>query len=522
MTDAHFYIYNVGHGVCTLLTGIKESDHSPYCGIFDCGTKAQHDLLDIESVIEDMRRKIQDIKTDHIDDVVISHQDVDHWNKFVCLFSGLNGKKITLPDSNNILFGRKKEKVWKLINGRELYTIEDQKYVKEYKTCSYEYTAKAKYNETDLVSLRVTIDPYSEPQIVIYYTYQFDHDISLQIGQCSDYIKMHGRIKKITEQSVINAVLQCVSGKNSISALEDIGSSFTPKRRKQLDDDFNSDNIIDIEFPINRVIMGGTKIKEGYNIFKSFLWGVLKLYGREDDFLWEENGAYISMTENDVEAKTRDFPNQSVLHNPPRTDSVMRNLTSVVVQFNIKDDDVLLLPGDVTVHALQIIANIVDSIPPKSLKLFLAPHHGSDSSNLIYNSDHDLEDEQPLANLFRAIRSKQSTCNLVISGYNKTRKHPGVSFVEIAMDYFYHGPDRHSIASAKEIIGNTDGKSRETIMSMFVSSLKKMGKETIRIFTTNCLSTAVNCYDYHDGIVSGRTFFFNERKRKLPPDNSFM
>lgn len=524
MTDAHFYIYNVGHGVCTLLTG-KKGNGDPYCGVFDCGTKAQHDLCDIKSVIEDMKEKIQGIGAHRIDDVVFSHQDEDHWNKFLWLFSSLNDvEKITLLEKT-ILLGKKGEKVWKVENnsgGDVLFTIEDQLYIKERQTNDYKYTAEVQYNENGLSTMRATIIAKDEPELEFSYNRDTEYCISLNLsGEWGD-LEMDGRIKKIDVNNVTNSVLKCVSGKNTHSALREIMSSFSKFTLKALNDDFNSDNVIDIEYPINRVIMGGNEITLGYSIFKSFLWGVHKMFGG-DCFIWEKDGAYITLTEDSVEIKSRDFPNQA-LRGTPSNLSILRNLTSVVVEFNIDEENVLLLPGDITVHALREIANIASSIPENSLKLFLAPHHGSDNSNLCFNSHQVLIDTQPLLELFDIIPACQKECNLVISGYNKRRPHPGVLFVELASTYFTNGGSEtsHSYAHAVGLVGFTFWLTTQEIEKRIESKIRIMPYHTKRIFTTNCLAAGEKYYDYYSGSVTGETIPLPQRTRKLPPDNVFI
>lgn len=99
MRELRLYAYRVGHGLCTLLHGIKD-DGEPYNAVFDCGYQPScsgndHNGFNIDNnyinrVLQHMANLILQGGNNHLDMLVCSHQDIDHNNLIVELLSFLN------------------------------------------------------------------------------------------------------------------------------------------------------------------------------------------------------------------------------------------------------------------------------------------------------------------------------------------------------------------------------------------------------------------------------------------------
>lgn len=548
MTDAHLYIYNVGHGVCTLLTG-KKGNGDPYCGVFDCGTRAKNDLCDVDIVIEDMKQKILDNAQGqeriYIDDVVISHQDKDHWSKILDLFFGLNNIEKENGSYKDIVFGRSDDRGWMLTgdtNEPELYTIMDGSYIIERFTKNYTYFARVEYGivegeeEEEEIEIKRFIVTISEGLISRCCVYLVDEETSYAL-----LLRPHG---ENTREEVIMKEDPPLTVKNLVSIirnyykddkimqdfLSDVEWSFSEEVRECLDNKFENE-LKEIKIPIKRVTLGGDRVTPGCGILYRLL-SAMALRTKSGESNRIPRGGYVILSEDDSIIKMETLPEYTVFLDYRSPLNVIRNATSVVVQFNITNQNMLMLPGDVTAHAFPEILKVTrGKIINGSLKLLLAPHHGSDHSNFLYDPETKSDDTflKALFNLLLEVQYLKSQCNLVISGYNKVNLHPGGKFTLLAEKYFNDSVIEHSYAYAKTKVRkrgkNWENKIRE--------SLTTKTKSKKRIFTTNCLplgeksESARNKYfDYCDGEITIRTISMpaptRNSVRRPPPDNSFI
>lgn len=556
MTNAHFYIYNVGHGLCTLLTGKRkegEEENIPYCGVFDCGTKAKNYFCDTTAIIEDMKEKIlknaQGQEIIQIDDVVISHQDIDHWNKLLELFLSLNDiPKNKTGSYNGIIFGKKDEQAWRLsyVGSRlVLYSVRESRYIKEMFTNKYNYHAHVEFQRGEIVSFIVNIE-YNDDSIKKFNLHLDDEDdyyvVTLSTCAYDEFIIDKDESTTTSVVALLSIIAPYIDEKVPEfdiikEVVDDVASSFSNEELVRLDTEFDPDNVNEIKIPIKNVVMGGDKITRGYARLKSLLDDISMCYGGKG-VRWERDGAYIIMSEEDNELSDKaegngfnlkKYPDYKITLDLSFSLAVIRNLTSVIVQNHIERDNVLILPGDVTQHAfMDIVDNAFITLASERVKLFLAPHHGSDNTNFLYESDKRLSDWQPLSDFFDELlkmpeEQTASECNLVISGYNKSSLHPGESFVELAAEKFSSVKSDHKYAYAKTLIG----KKRAGIMN----TIQLMPTLNKRIYTTNCLPFYEERYfDYCDGVVSigdlsdsGLTRKSTRNSlRRPPPDNSFI
>ena len=556
MKDTELYIYNVGHGVCTLMTG-KRDDTTPYCGIFDCGSKAFSPFCERKLIIQDMKAKIYNNAQGHpvqIDEVVISHQDVDHWSMLLDLFLTLNCD--TYVKYAGTFFGG--ENIgWKLTTSG-LYTIIDEENIRTFKKRGYgensNYTATLEYIGEDLLTAEITVfveldnngwcqieANYNKPrQLNIIVTYKSGSE-SEEEEEEEEPVVTPIDLDTQTEYQFIDSLIKdwiipyFKDDRNIRGVLNSIAFSFREQGLINLAKEREDpDTFITIFAPIKRIVMGGAQIEQGYALIKDLFFDMSQVYGNtsvEDNpaFLWETNGAFIIMDSDTINVTERHFPEYNIDINWNDL-KVIRNLTSVVVQFNAEEDNILLLPGDVTQHGFQEISDLAsNSIPNDSLKLMLAPHHGSDNTNLIYDDDDDPYDDedQPLCTLFESLLGEEGErnrgCNLAISGYNGQNLHPGLLFTETAEEYFDFDTYEHGYACAYIKYSGTDLDDYEE--SLFIDE-----KGTASIFTTNILPISGSdfCFlymRYCDGHIlfdKWDTLKPSNLKRRLPPDSVFI
>lgn len=527
MTDARFYIYNVGHGVSTLLMGFKESDGSPYCGIFDCGSKGANYKCELGKVIDDMVGKIQAVRAEYIDDVVISHQDKDHWNMFLDLFFKLNG----FEDYYDVAFGKYGELAWLLENDNILYTIWDGAFMRVCSAREYKYTAALAFGDdiTKVLNFEVSI-----------YISKRRYEISILVCETEGYIDITIDEKRtrreiaggtvINVEYLVDRIIIPLIGRITFNlqlALDNLKLSFSNDNIELLYSKFyDHQNFKEITFPLRRVTSGGDMPGDRYETFLIFLQQLVKAYNNveTDDkhFIRKRYGAYISMTEDIDQTDSEDimFPNCFTDLAPNKSNpAIIRNLSSVVLQFNIDVNNVLVLPGDVTAHAFERIASCIDyHIPGGALKLFLAPHHGSDHTNFL-----DVTKE-PINQLIEAILENNRECSFVISGYNRNDDHPGQKFTEEVVSCLKDGSTPYHYAWAKngapcivdcdESVDISRGKNKW----LYIYNSNK------RIYTTNLLNREYYILE-DDGIkkdVIIGTASASNAKRRIPVDDSFI
>ena len=551
MKDANFYIYNVGHGVCTLLTG-KKNDGTPYCGVFDCGTKAKNFFCETTAVIEDMKKKILDNAKGqegiYIDDVVISHQDVDHWNKLLELFFSLNNiPQNKFGSYSGVVFGKKGEQAWRLSHigsSLELCSVRESRYIKKLFTDAYSYFAQVQFEDGEIVCFDIHIY-YSDDDLGDFDLHLDDEDdhYIVSLSTCKDDEIFIAKDKSISTsvESLLDIIEPYIDEESPDieNVLEYVASSFSEEALNRLDFEFKPENVNELKIPIKRVVMGGNEITRGYNRLKFLLFSMTACYSNSKDFTWERDGAYIIMNENmnNVLSGKADgngfslkkFPDYKIDLDPLFSLAVIRNLTSVIVQYSIDSDNVLIFPGDVTQHAFIEIAERANmTLGPGKLKLLLAPHHGSDNSNIVYEVNNKPSEWQPLSVLLDVLlampeEETASKCNLVISGYNRFNLHPGKEFMDLAVEKFSCGKNSHPYAYAITIIG----KKGAGIMS----SIQLMPTLVKRIYTTNCLPLYADhyynnlYYKYCNGEIAvdrKRTNTKPDLKRRLPSNENFI
>ena len=547
MQDANFYVYNVGHGVCTLLTGKRKvgNDVVPYCGIFDCGTMSPNCYCDLNLVLRDMVQKIKEVKKSdevkYIDDLVISHQDEDHWNRIIDVFFALNGIK------NGDYFGEKGKEIWRLSEDSNkiwLNCIRENEYRKYYYTKEYKYYCKIQYDDKDtLVWIYITISPVFDSSMKREYKAELKFDDDSEKWYCK-YEDKYFREEEVDEKEILTKELDeiidymgshliCETEAdqfNILLAIADIKVSFDKKNIDEFDAALVSQNLSTIKFRVKRAVFGGNFITNGYDrMMKIFSLMQEHYFNKFSE--WEKDGAYLVLNKYTVPGGIKDLKvepthpeyqwvDTSRLYRkyPP---NIVRNLTSVVTQLNIDNDHILLLPGDVTYHKFSIISEKIESMGDNKLSLFLAPHHGSDNTNFIP----DTEVDDPFNSLLEIINKKQTSCNLVISGYNTRRPHPGKRFTQLSENRLSTNMSvaNHKYAYATDIREKpSEGTQQEETNGLDVSETAK------RIFTTNCLPLEKELYkskpyfEYFNGEILMNRTSKSSSKRSLPPDNSFI
>lgn len=501
MTDMQFYVYDVGHGVCTLLTGKREFEGKkvPYCGIFDCGTKSERTLRSMSMAIKDMAGRIQGSMADCINDVFISHQDKDHWSGIYRVFESAN----QIPEGD-VAYGEKwgNKLIWACVRiGDYSYHIKNNSYRSGRNSKAFHYIVAVEYTpEQTISSLHIHIKKFDENAKCNIHYYGGNNILI-------DRSNYRTRVKK-SVCDVMDEVLKHLElpPKRLIDAINDIKYCFSKDMMEKVNE--GKEGISkSIKIPINSVRMGGTQISDEYENLKAILSNMIP--NQADNFSWEEHGAYIIMDENGIiECDTVNYPESDNIYElrEPNDDVIARNLTSIVVQFNTSAHSKMLLPGDITVHGLIKVLNKISLLEPGELQVFLAPHHGSDGTNFAGKARKNKQPPQPLIDLFQVIKNNHPHCILIISAFNSFNKHPGPRFMDEARKYIKSGVGTHKYACAT-------GKKTEIDKKLHVF------EDAIKIYTTNVITNP-----YILLRQPNMPSFSTTRKllRNLPPDNSFI
>ena len=520
MKDAHFYVYNVGHGVCTLLTGTKD-DGSEYCGVFDCGTKASNPACDRKVVYDHMIQKITNIG--HIDDVVFSHQDRDHHSMFLTLFFGVNN----INESND--FGIQGRQMWKKMGKNTYYTFKKLKGEDHYEYVFHRYTKNL------WVTREINWDITAKNVIIAKVGLKKKNKNSELQTQCTALIYSFLDLSKynlifsygsimFNKSSNDLSELYDVFENDQYPVLQKVPRNLKLNTKKELeflmerisDDTFKNELSAQLYSPclqplyikINSILFGGGSTGMEYEFLQSLMNSIydkrIKAY---------PNGAYLRMNEfayvdkppllsSDLNIRGhKGKPNIGTLE-------IMRNATSLVVQF-VVDTSVkksILLPGDVTVHKIASLNNKIKN--PKETWVFLAPHHGSDNTNFKYTSGGTMVGSQPIEDLLSLIFNIK--LNNVISAYHSINHHPGNFFFCKSMAKLFP----KSVTLHKAVYYDATNR------SMVSCNTNKA------IFTTNCEAGNgfyLFSYTKNSNIYHIQTNYKEQKvERRIPSDKDFI
>lgn len=425
--------YNVGQGLFNLLVE-TDSVGNHFCGLIDCGTIAAASKESVDGILDDASERINQIG--HLDFIVISHQDEDHWNLLLRLLCELyptdlvknryliDDKLVKMSTSSKVIETEiMEEKSYQLIHVDSSYKSVLQVKREEEKICYY-YKIRATsweewgddipcfsvqveksdkiYNRNSLV-----ISPYSEIEYVppIYGVDLEEEDLKriilTQIGVAPFWY------------SVINDAVE----KQFINLWE---------KKDEIDhfEEYKSD-AIDRSVYHTKIYLGGSKRSFGYLKLEE----TLQLFGNvevvENGILYLAQGDYLGYDKVALE-DISEYQNQSL-----NQTAIMRNATSLMMAYmSIKEK--LFFPGDATIQTFHALNNIKKDF--LYLDYMIAPHHGSRKTNIAMDERGIMERTQPV----KQFVEKHQPTILVFSANHTKFGHPDKTVHDIirGLDFF--------------------------------------------------------------------------------------
>lgn len=523
MKNAHFYVFNVGHGVCTLLTGEKgmkkEGESNSYCAVFDCGSKAYNLDWKKEDVVKKMAEIIR--KQGQIDDLIISHQDEDHSSMLLELFFELN----EVPKGQ--LFGKANKHVWKYSKQQFfLYAKDtDRKTYAEYQRFIHDidkvnmaiYSITVTWNSEDsykdLLIDKIIMEVYSKEdwskicsimvfqslkkQVLFRVVEEFTASINFfhatgqkvysfrEIDELIDEIKKELKREMSKQPNLADEIIFFLK-----NIVDDVRKSVV---KNKIDSMLSKTDVKvkPIIFFIKRIVFGGSHAGCEYNYLISFFKSIQNYYEQTDhktQIFRAQYGGYLKLNDNEEYNENQEQciqaldTSKDILNYKARDITgeliIIRNASSVVTEFIVDENSSILLPGDVTVHKFDCLTTRKLENPSR-IQYFLAPHHGSDCTNFTYEkvgSEVVLVEnkKQPLAKLLEAIRD----CTIIVSAYHSVNPHPGCHFIELAKEHSFNGVKKHNIVYTNGIDkANPIGESVEKALyttNRLISTKKKL------------------------------------------------
>lgn len=461
MKSCKIYTFNVGQGLFNLAIG-ETTGSKKYAAVFDCGTLSNADgysayCFDAGELLETF---------DHLDTVVISHQDSDHWNNMLDLIDCLNGQyqegewcysqngntfrlsgqcseHCSATESLNIITYSRMEiyssvlltiqifhfKLNQTTYARTSYTHWDLRFDFQFRfdftkantgRCKWEATIKISDGSDSQSSSAMGNSPLSGSN-----RYDPAYRDALY-EKCRDMLDEYGFFQWAIDD--ISAILAHVIF--SFSFLQDeFDSVFQTDRR--------------ITFPISRLFLGGELPGKKYQIFKDSIKNFAEHTMEGIGFTSINETSYANSAP--VEIAQNIFDSRGELNHDQT--SIMRNATSQVILFHLSDKKCVLFPGDATVHTFDSLSKESD-LKNKTIELMLAPHHGSCHTNFAFEEKLDGSDgsfkfarTQPLENFLK----KSPPGTFFISAKHNMFGHPSLSFLQLCESLCRLSADPHPL-----------------------------------------------------------------------------
>lgn len=435
--------YNVGQGLFNLLIE-TDSEGNHFCGLFDCGTIAAAYENSPEDILENASERIKQIG--HLDFIVISHQDEDHWNlliKLLCKIypTDLERKRYIIDDklvkvstdSKIIETEIMKEESYQLMHVDFSYKStlrvkrEEEKICYDYKIkgndteeleddipCFSVYVEKSgrTYNRNSLI-----ISPYSEIDYVppIYGVDLEEEDLKRIILTQIDYAPFW---YNITNKAVKKRFKYLWEKKDEIDHFEEYKSDAIDR------------SVYDTE-----IYLGGSKRSFGYLRLEE----TLQLFGNvnviENGILYLMHGNFLAHDKVAL-VDISEYEEQSLNQR-----AIMRNATSLMAVYKSIDQK-FFFPGDATIQTF----NALNAIKKDFLYLdyMTAPHHGSRKTNIAMDEKGIMESQQPVKQFVK----KHQPSIVVFSAKHNKFGHPDkkVHSIIYGLDFL----DKHKIIQCND------------------------------------------------------------------------
>lgn len=485
MREMFLEVLNVGQGLCSVVSGIKH-DGEPYCGIFDCGTLAYNPKYNKDAVLARIRELSSLSGQKVITDIVISHQDIDHWSLLLDILTEYFGM-----DARGRLYRKNKFVCEITEGGTKLFTIstimrvtayfegefEDEKYIQKlyYRLTEREevisFGCEGTFYE---VNKRWDIKVYfflnlfnrnAQPYIRSSLICTDNNETEIAKGEeviSSGILNIYG-CRQAAKQALEDAKQNLLYDEQRFGRIDYLYMCGHITSMYNLMDShtYTFSNIAKVVMsvpenepvkPIQNIVWGGAEPSAKCRSMQRVM-EIMETYGLINRFDDYPNGGYVKfqddqlsftnkMISEDYDAKMQDIHEETM-----QNLNIMRNATSVVTCMDFDNQVRFLFPGDITVHRFHLLVDAAGDETDYGLSIMTAPHHGSDVTNFCLQSD---SEPQPLQSLLSLFRNDWRRIFLV-SALSSKFGHPGTNFIQCALQNASDS-EGHDICYGEEIV----------------------------------------------------------------------
>ncbi len=432
MQNYQVITFNVGQGLFNLMIG-RRNDGSLFTAVFDCGNFQEYQMTGIEEACG-ILNQIADFKM--LNYVVISHQDVDHWRKFIDFMLLLNGHTYS-EDAWYCLRESRRPFFWLKFSNHSLSQFRVIPDVEVQHVIGY-------YTEEDYVLGRCYVavpgDYQKSRWYLEFYVQKFELVFAISPSDTSSIYKVElsdrGKLRK--ETAALDGIRRkCITMLATAGYVQNV----TDRMYKLLNgifpllefeyDSFLSycENANNIEKVIENLYAGGMDCESGYRIFKKIISNFTHYYNNDPY-------AYMVLLPdtNSVSYKENFIAFDQNVEKPVLKDAVYKNATSLITAVYVSQKDCLLFPGDATVHVFHALRKRLRI--GTNVKLLLAPHHGSLDTNFSFHkvpgkTIYEKDENQPLQSLLKQFPPER----IFISAHREKFGHPSASFLDLCVEF---------------------------------------------------------------------------------------
>lgn len=499
--------FGVGQGLCNLIEIYDQDTGALAClALADCGStsKVKKDrttyVENIENmfqyIIEKAQERLRETGTYYFDAVFLSHQDADHWNLMMELFSRLldvaKGESISIQDENGIctqyligssdsdqvvICSKREDSLFCRWNiSRELesnegeyrsfsygrtWNISKKQYLSDYEYIEISYsdenvegTVGGTYRANNgSITIEYTAEDNDGNKEKASYLNDGDNHYIIFQGKKTEY--QLGKMDFITAFEIFLQKIPSVFTKMAYKLLKQ-NEMFD---LKSVDSNIQSGMLV--KKAINTVYFGGSDYGPKASSLRAKLSCMAEnvVLSIDDEVKICNDRIKFRM----VMPFNASFLFDFAIYKKKVPIGISRNRSSLFVIIYYSDG-MIILPGDATSHTMNSFCLLSDKryIEVKGDAQFLvAPHHGSDTTSMDTPSGY-----QTLNTFLRKIRPRSVA---ISSGINNRHHHPGENFINKVSVFASNVADQHLIyeytASEGYVFDVTNKDIRTTVIS---------------------------------------------------------
>lgn len=524
MRNVEVITFHVGQGLFNLVTG-RRNDGELYTGVFDCGNFEEYGPMGVAEAC-DILNQIEDFT--EIDDVVISHQDIDHWRNFTEFFLNLNGCSYS-RDSWYFVSGPEDEDVTAGQFSDNFISRVDKDGDGNIKHIVWHVADRGSFEDSDFVRMGANFT-VSETGVSAQWKAEFYTESAKPykavITQKEGFYeitfwnlrKQSMKAQALPDEiykAVVNMIAGMCCGQNDTERLYRLWRGVY---RQIVFDyaqwDIDLANPVYITKRITDIYLGGLAYGTSYWAFNCYMglfadnvseeYSYLRIYPDSyksdywDEFTFEENIRYPSL----------------------KQDNIYKNATSQVTIFFIDKNHCLVFPGDATVHVFSDLAETLKIHKSPQIELLLAPHHGSGDTNFCRHKkksgDFELDSNQPFSNLLAAFPPK----NIFISADRKKFGHPSKLFMDTCERFCRGAEQAHPVLLAPDnwYRGMVFGEEDVLVTEKAIDSTETAGSNLIYRYPQDALENGARMRTGKNQEISQKI----NRNKRVPSDDMFL